>query len=105
MYDIDGELTIFIDHARVILTKLLDTYDGDVGVAWWNTILTTEQFRIGSGRQIQTNGKGWLLHLCRIYHKVDLEAVPRLRLSLPMTLRNEETKTDKDGQLQYQSLW
>jgi len=40
---------VYIDRVLVILDKFVDTYQGRVDVAFWNTIVATEQIRIGSG--------------------------------------------------------
>ena len=66
-YDIDGELSKYIKNVGVILNKFLDTFGNKPDINWWNTIMTTEERRVGSGNQKDTYIEGWILHFYGIY--------------------------------------
>ena len=40
-YDVDKELEKYIAKVKIILEKLLDTFDGQPDLSWWNTIMTS----------------------------------------------------------------
>lgn len=48
-FDVDGELKKYVEKVGVILGKFLDTFDEKPDLGWWNTIMTSEKRRIGSG--------------------------------------------------------
>ena len=69
-YDIDGKLKYYVKHVEAILNNFIDTFDEKPDLKWWNTIMTSEQRRVGSGGQKDTFIEGWILHFYGIYNKV-----------------------------------
>lgn len=53
-YDVNGELKKYVTHVGAILKKFIETYDGKPDVNWWNTIMTSEKRRVGSGGDTET---------------------------------------------------
>lgn len=42
-FDVDGKLKKYIQHNRVILGKLLDTFDEKPDLEWWNTVMQSPE--------------------------------------------------------------
>lgn len=95
-FDVNGVLKKYVKHVVVILEKFLQTYDGKVDINFWNTIMTTNIQRIGSGGQIQTHIRGWILHFLGIYEPTKLEDVPNVEINVPIELYNDFTKETKN---------
>ena len=95
-YDVDGQMTKYVDHVLIILNQFVNTWDGNVDVEFWNRIMTTEEKRIGSGGDVQTNIQGWILHFFGEYVKMDLDNVPDYSISVPVELVNHLTGTTKN---------
>lgn len=51
----DGIMIKYIEHVKIILDKFVDTYQGNVDLDFWNTIMSTEKQRIGSGSNVNTH--------------------------------------------------
>lgn len=95
-YDVDGQMKKYIDHILIILNQFVNTWDGSVDVEFWNRIMTTEEKRIGSGGDVQTNIQGWILHFFGEYEKMDLDDVPDYSIAVPVELVNYLTGTTKN---------
>lgn len=90
-------LNLYIKKVSVIIDKFIDTYNGNVDVSFWNNIMTTEVFRIGSGGDTQTTMEGWITHFLGIYTKInDFDDVKNHKMIVPVKLLNELTNTKKD---------
>lgn len=59
-----------MEHVEVIIKQFIDAFDEKPDLKWWNTIMTSERRRVGSGGQSDTYIEGWILHFYGIYHKV-----------------------------------
>ena len=66
----DGVLKKYVTHVEEIIRNFIDTFDEKPDVKWWNTIMTSEERRVGSGNQTDTYIEGWILHLYGIYGQV-----------------------------------
>ena len=53
-YDVDGRLKEYVGYVKVILGKFIETYDNNSDVKWWNSIMTSEERRVGSGFRSET---------------------------------------------------
>ena len=100
-YDVDGDgvLCKYLYKIVVILNQFIDTYDNKVDKSFWNRIMTTEEYQVGSGGQTQTEIEGWILHFFGIYDKVNLDRVPDYAISVNVRLDNMDTGTKKDLEL------
>jgi len=98
-YDVDNILIKYIDHMSIILDEFLNTYINKVNLQFWNTILATEEKRIGSGTQIQTNVSGWILHFFGIYNKISLDDIPNYDITVPIELIDIRNNTKKNLEL------
>jgi len=95
-YDVDTELTKYIENILPILKQFLNTWDNIVDVDFWNKIMTTEEKRIGSGSDIETKIEGWILNFFGKYEKMDLDDIPDYSISVPIELKNELTGITKE---------
>lgn len=98
-YDVNGELKKYVDKVGVIVRNFIDTFDGKGDLNWWNTIMTSEERRVGSGGDTDTTVEGWILHLYGIYHKVGIDSIPKTSISVPVKLVNQWTETEKKLEL------
>lgn len=94
-YDVDGKLIFYLDKIEIILREFLNTFDNKPNVDFWNTIMTTKEYQIGSGWDIQTFIKGWIMHFYGIYDEIDLDNVPSYVIDIPINLYNEYTQQTK----------
>lgn len=61
MFDVDGELKVYVEHMNVILENFIDTYDEIPNVEWWNTVMQSyEKKKIYGGQATKVDG--WILH-------------------------------------------
>ena len=44
-YDVDGKLVRYVKAVGNIITKFIETYDGNPDTEWWNNIITTDEVR------------------------------------------------------------
>jgi hypothetical protein len=95
-YDVDSVLKKYVTHVLVILNKFLDTWDGNVDLNFWNTIMSTEEKRISSGSYVNTKIEGWILHFFGLYEKIDLDFVPNYSISVPIEFENHLTGMKKN---------
>jgi hypothetical protein len=51
---VDGKLKKYITHVLAILDNFIKTFDEKPNLQWWNTIMSTEERRVGSGGQKDT---------------------------------------------------
>ena len=92
----DNTLIKYVQHMTVIIDKFIHCLQGDIDVNWWNTILQTEERRIGSGGQTDTLMTGWLLHFIGIYTTKTFEDITPFKFSVPIELDNKCTGIIKD---------
>ena len=95
-YDVDGVLKKYVHHVGVIIQKFLETYDGKPDVSWWNNIMETEQAMQSSGGKDELYVEGWILHFFGLYTKCDITDIPLMPIEVPIKLKNEWTKQEKD---------
>lgn len=91
----DDTLINYINHLEPILNNFILTYEGVVDLSFWNTIMNTEEVRIGSGGETTTYLEGWITHLYQIYKRVDIDGITEPKISFPITLTNHVTDTVK----------
>ena len=89
-------LSNYIDKIKIIINKFIETYNGNVDLAFWNNIVTIEQVRVGSGGQVQTYFDGWITHFLQVYQKVDINDIKNYKIKFPIKLENKFTRTIKD---------
>jgi len=92
-------LTKYIASVKIILEKFVETYQGNVDLSFWNTIMSTEEERIGSGGDKNTHIEGWILHFYGIYTRTCFEDLQSQTSNVPIKLLNEYTNTVKDLEL------
>lgn len=88
MYDVDGALKKYIDHMKIILINLLDTYDEKPNVKWWNSMMTTEEQYDSYFGLTELLVEGWILHFFGIYHRSSFDGFPHLGIEVPIVLKN-----------------
>lgn len=96
-YDVDGILITYIKKMNIILLKFLNTYDNNIDVSFWNSIMTLENERRGSGST--TNIEGWITHFYGIYKRISIDEFPSSMTEVPIKLINKMTGIDKDLKL------
>ncbi len=91
----DCRLDIYIDALKPIIDQFINTYDGKVDVLFWNTIISTNERRIGSGRQTETYMEGWISHFVQRYGKVSIDSLMNHKTDVPIELENNVTGETK----------
>lgn len=92
----DSTMQKYIHHVGIILDQFISTYDGKPNVNFWNTIVSTREEQIGSGGEIATYVKGWILHFFGIYSESDIDRIPDYSIDVPVELYNEFTNETKN---------
>ena len=96
----DDKLKIYLDNIIIILNKLLQTYNGEVDLDFWEKIINSEkEISRRSGQADILYIDGWLLHFYGIYDKTDIENVPSFTVSVPIKLFDEDTNITKELEL------
>jgi hypothetical protein len=86
----------YVYHVKIILDKFVDSINGQIDVDFWNTIISSEIERIGSGGEINTNICGWILHFLGIYSRVSFEDLQARKTNVSIKLNNQNTNKVKD---------
>ena len=87
-YDIDGRLDKYVKNMSVVISKFIDTFDGNPDKNWWNTIITTEERRGMSGIKGGTYVQGWILHFFGIDRKTHITDIPSFDITVPIKMIN-----------------
>lgn len=102
-FSIEGDSFIqtYVEKLLPLIDKFIASYDNDneVDVLFWNTIMTTDVKRIGSGMQTQTTLEGWITYFSGIYTKIDFEDIEGEKLQVSVELENTLTNTKKKLEL------
>ena len=93
---VTDSLNVYVNKLTTIVDKCIDTYDDKVDVKFWNSIMTTEIERIGSGGETQTHIEGWITHFLQIYNKTVMDDIKNYKISVPVKLENKLTGTTKN---------
>jgi hypothetical protein len=88
----------YISKIKIIINKFIDTFDNNVDISFWNSIMTTNEVKRKSsgGPYTITWIDGWILHFFGIYEKTDIDNIPSYTISVPIKLINQFTQTEKN---------
>ena len=88
----------YISKIKIIINKFIDTFDNNVDISFWNSIMTTnEEKRKSSGGPYEITWiDGWILHFFGIYKKTDFDDIPNYTISVPIKLINQFTGIEKN---------
>lgn len=92
----DGVMIKYVEHVKIILNQFINTFQNNVDVDFWNSVMSTEKERVGSGGDTNTHIEGWILHFYGIYNRVCLEDMKEQVCNTPIKLFNEFTNETKD---------
>jgi len=93
----DNILTRYIANVSIIITKFIESMDGNIDKLWWNNILQSEERRLSSGHSnTSTILTGWILQFYGIYGSIAFEDLDRSKTDVPITLENRFTNTTKN---------
>ncbi len=93
-YAVDKFWTHYIDELKPIIEKFIDTYQGNVDMEFWNTVMNIEHGRLGSGST--TKISGWILKFYGIYNTVDDSDIVDELIDVPIELDNKLTGIKKN---------
>lgn len=79
----------YIDKLIPILTEFSNTFDENVNVDFWNSIMDVEHKRLGSGSQTMVNG--WITYFFGLYGKFDCSAIKNYISDFEVTIDNRLT--------------
>ena len=91
----DNKLSKYILNVSIIISKFIESMEGNIDTLWWNNVLQSETRRIGSGGQTDTILTGWILQFYGIHTSISFEDIKESKCNVPITLENECTQITK----------
>ena len=83
----------YVRHMIMILRKFVDTFDNNVDVNFWNTVMNIKHGTLGSGSTSYVTG--WILKFFGIYDKVESDEIQSYSIEFPVKLDNKLTGIKK----------
>lgn len=97
-YAVTEEWKSYIDNLTPILTRFHNTYNNEVDVKFWNSVMNMEDGRLGSGST--TYVSGWILNFFGMSgRKVDVGEIPSESIDVNVKIDNKLTGVKKTVQI------